>query len=202
MAFPFLQLSTELRSVIYATPISYNIEGVKVIHRTDSSKARDVPKKLLFSLAHVCKQLRAEWLPLYLASLRIDLKLEDLNYFLCTFCNFSPDTTIVQATALKAITVYIDDATQWDANDDIPSADPLQFSKLRLDCPELTCAFDSDESLYKVATTPGSSSARHWFRPERFCCIAATSHTSSTLTTRDGLHYHVATSWRRFIYIR
>jgi hypothetical protein len=102
--------------------------------------------EVLFPLAHVCQEMRADCFPLYIATLRVGLQLRDLNRFLrtfhCTAQGAENKGVVKHFHCPNAITVYIM-GFFGKANDvDNPPIDLLPLVRLGLRYPKLTRTFE------------------------------------------------------------
>jgi hypothetical protein len=83
MPFRFLDLAPELRNHIYNFATSTFKRPVKLSHRP--ARTNDPQAQSVLALTQVCKQVRAEFQPLYMTAALIDIDLSDMEAFLSTF---------------------------------------------------------------------------------------------------------------------
>jgi hypothetical protein len=110
--------------------------------------------EVLFPLAHVCKEMRAECFPLYIATLRVGLQPRDLNRFLRTFrctAHEAEKGVIKHLHCPKAISVYIMGFLGKGNDMDNPPINLLPLVRLGLHYPKLTRIF---EPAPKASQTP------------------------------------------------
>jgi hypothetical protein len=131
----------ELRNNIYDFLIGEEIGIRRLIPRSQTPKTKIV-QEVLFPLASVCKKLRAESFPKYLACLNAGLQTTDLELFQRTFCRNIRNGQVVRRQHPQAITIYgfpPNDQRWFHAPIDL-----LPLFKLRLECPDMSCMFLTD----------------------------------------------------------
>jgi hypothetical protein len=87
-----------------------------------SPSIADSTATCIFPLAHVCKDLRKEFLPHFFVSFEVGLQWLDVEYFYHTVCCTISNGTVLSIRAPNSITVYIDEDVCNDAL--IPEPDP------------------------------------------------------------------------------
>jgi hypothetical protein len=83
MPFRFLDLPAELRTYVYEFATSSLEANVKLSHRPD--RKNSTQPQGLSTLTQVCKEIRGEFLPLYMKIVPIEINLRALQTFMSTF---------------------------------------------------------------------------------------------------------------------
>ncbi|KAI4644919.1 hypothetical protein J4E93_005717 [Alternaria ventricosa] len=108
--FRFLDLPAELRNSVFEF-LTAEYEGCVrrfALKTTSSSLGASSTPASIFSLAHVCQNLRKEFLSHLFATLEVGLDWLDVEYFCHTVCSTFNNGEWLSTRAPKSITVYID----------------------------------------------------------------------------------------------
>jgi hypothetical protein len=120
-------ITVELRNLVYEFVTVEDKGRVRrCTRRRSAAKSSpfiaDSTATSIFPLAHVCKDLRKEFLPHFFVSFEVGLQWLDVEYFYHTVCCTISNGTVLSIRAPMSITVYIDEDVCNDAP--IPELDP------------------------------------------------------------------------------
>lgn len=122
----------------------------RLLRKTDSVQPVEPIYESLISLARVCKQLRAEYLPLLMAHVHIGIATKDMEQFLHAFCGYMGTNESLGACFPKSPTIYMLDRYKESDPLRCNNIDLLPLLQLHLQVPRFDCNFKSIPTTEKT----------------------------------------------------
>lgn len=141
-------ISIELRNNIYHEIVAGTVGSMRRIVLTTPGLAGETAQAKLFvpAIAHVCKQVRTEMVPLYYHLVHVAIRRADVEIFAHTFCRVLCVGGQVNVPCPRTITILIDNVLgNTQPTPETPkSLDLLPLLALRLRLPVVTVTFEHD----------------------------------------------------------